>query len=73
MTLEKKVAIRIRDRRLKIGMTLKAVAYATCTTPQTIQRLETGGIRLTVEWMEKIAAALGVEPIVFFDDEQVAK
>ena len=55
---------RIRDVRKQKGMTLAEVAAA-CeppTTPQTIGRLETGTRNLSLDWMNRIAAALGVEP-----------
>jgi transcriptional regulator with XRE-family HTH domain len=55
---------RIRDVRKQKGMTLAEVAAA-CdppTTAQTIGRLETGMRNLSLDWMNKIAAALGVEP-----------
>jgi len=45
-------------------MTLADVA-ARCdppTTPQTVGRLETGMRNLSLDWMNKIAGALGVEP-----------
>ncbi len=55
---------RIRDIRLQKGLTLAEVA-ACCdppTTAQTIGRLETGTRNLSLAWMNRIAAALGVEP-----------
>ncbi|MGZ3196058.1 MAG: helix-turn-helix domain-containing protein, partial [Croceibacterium sp.] len=55
---------RIRDVRKEKGMTLAQVGAA-CdppTTAQTIGRLETGMRNLSLDWMNKIAAALGVEP-----------
>ena len=55
---------RIRDVRKEKGMTLAEVAAA-CdppTTAQTIGRLETGMRNLSLDWMNKIAAALAVEP-----------
>ena len=55
---------RIRDVRKQKRMTLADVA-ARCspaTTPQTIGRLETGMRNLSLDWMNRIAAALGVEP-----------
>lgn len=55
---------RIRDIRKGKGMTLADVAAA-CTPPttaQTIGRLETGMRNLSLGWMNKIAAALAVEP-----------
>jgi transcriptional regulator with XRE-family HTH domain len=55
---------RIRDVRQQKGMTLAEVAAA-CrppTTAQTIGRLETGMRNLSLGWMNRIAAALGVEP-----------
>lgn len=55
---------RIRDVRMQQGLTLADVA-ARCdppTTAQTIGRLETGTRNLSLVWMNRIAAALGVEP-----------
>lgn len=55
---------RIRDIRKQKAMTLAEVAAA-CdppTTAQTIGRLETGMRNLSLVWMNRIAAALGVEP-----------
>jgi len=55
---------RIRDIRRQKQLTLADVA-ARCippTTAQTIGRLETGTRQLSLTWMNRIAAALGVEP-----------
>ena len=54
---------RIREVRRARGVTLDDVARA-CdppTTPQTIGRLETGTRTVSVGWLNRIAAALGVE------------
>jgi transcriptional regulator with XRE-family HTH domain len=54
---------RIRDVRRARRMTLQDVADR-CdppTTPQTIGRLETGARTVSVGWLNRIAAALGVE------------
>ena len=54
---------RIREVRRAKGMTLDDVAKA-ChppTTPQTIGRLETGTRTVSVGWLNRIAAALGVD------------
>ena len=54
---------RIREVRKARKMTLDDVARA-CeppTTPQTIGRLETGTRTVSVGWLNRIAAALGVE------------
>jgi transcriptional regulator with XRE-family HTH domain len=55
---------RIRDIRLQKGLTLADVALACdpVTTAQTIGRLETGTRNLSLVWMNRIAAALHVEP-----------
>lgn len=54
---------RIREVRRARGMTLDDVAQACIppTTPQTIGRLETGTRTVSVGWLNRIAAALGVE------------
>lgn len=54
---------RIRDVRKARGLTLQQVADR-CdppTTPQTIGRLETGTRTVSIEWLERIARALGVD------------
>ncbi|MEO7635739.1 MAG: helix-turn-helix transcriptional regulator [Sphingomicrobium sp.] len=54
---------RIREVRRARGMTLDDVAQACVppTTPQTIGRLETGTRTVSVGWLNRIAAALGVD------------
>jgi DNA-binding XRE family transcriptional regulator len=54
---------RIREVRRARGMTLDDVAQACAppTTPQTIGRLETGTRTVSIGWLNRIAAALGVE------------
>ena len=54
---------RIREVRRARGLTLDEVAQrcAPPTTPQTIGRLETGARTVSVGWLNRIAAALGVE------------
>ena len=54
---------RIREVRRARGMTLDDVARQCVppTTPQTIGRLETGTRTVSVGWLNRIAAALGVE------------
>lgn len=55
---------RIRDIRKAKGMTLADLAAACqpATTAQTIGRLETGMRQLSLGWMNRIAAALEVDP-----------
>lgn len=55
---------RIRDIRKEKGWTLAELAEA-CnppTTAQTIGRLETGMRNLSIKWMDRIAAALEIDP-----------
>ena len=66
---------RIRDIRRDKGMTLADLAEA-CrppTTPQTIGRLETGLRNLSIKWMDRIAAALGVDPEMLVRSEAKAR
>jgi transcriptional regulator with XRE-family HTH domain len=66
---------RIRDIRKQKGMTLADVAAACrpATTAQTIGRLETGMRNLSLVWMNRIAAALEVEPELLVRGEQAAQ
>lgn len=66
---------RLREVRKAQGLTLAEVA-ARCrppTTAVTIGRLETGMRNLTIAWLERLAAALGVDPtaLIVADDSQV--
>ena len=63
---------RIRDIRKEKGMTLADLAEACTppTTPQTVGRLETGMRNLSLKWMERIGAALGVEPEMLVRSEK---
>ncbi|RDC60369.1 hypothetical protein HME9302_01573 [Alteripontixanthobacter maritimus] len=63
---------RIRDIRKGKNMTLADLALA-CdppTTAQTIGRLETGMRNLSLKWMERISAALDVEPEMLVRSEK---
>lgn len=55
---------RIRDIRKQKGLTLAEVGERCSppTTAQTIGRLETGMRNLSLTWMNRIGAALGVDP-----------
>ena len=65
---------RIRDIRRQKGMTLAEVAAACdpATTAQTIGRLETGMRNLSLVWMNRIGAALGVDPELLVKGEEEA-
>jgi transcriptional regulator with XRE-family HTH domain len=52
----------IRETRKARGFTLKNLARAIGTTPQTIQRLETGNMTVSLEWLHRIAKALSIQP-----------
>lgn len=66
---------RIRDIRKAKGLTLAdlAAACAPPTTAQTIGRLETGMRSLSLAWMNRIAAALGVDPASLMRAEAAAR
>lgn len=62
------VANRIREIREKQGLTQDQLAEMVGTTTQQISRLELGQRGLDVEWMERIAAALGKRPAALIDE-----
>ncbi|KJV08351.1 hypothetical protein VZ95_18330 [Elstera litoralis] len=53
---------RLRYWRTHRGLTLEQLAEAAETSHQQIMRLERGERRLTLDWMIRLAAPLGVEP-----------
>jgi transcriptional regulator with XRE-family HTH domain len=52
----------IRAIRKARQMTLQQLADLVKTSPQTIQRLETGAMSVSVTWLERIATALDLTP-----------
>lgn len=52
---------RIREQRKRFGLTLKQLGDALGTTPQTVQRLETGNMTVSMTWLLKIARHLEIE------------
>jgi transcriptional regulator with XRE-family HTH domain len=63
---------RMRVIRKDKGMTLEDVALR-CdppTTPQTVGRLETGHRTLSLNWINRIAAAMAVDPSRLLEEEQ---
>lgn len=65
-TLARLVGLNMRKWRKERDLTLQKVSALCETTPQTIQRLEMGGITQSVEWVERISKALGVKPHILF-------
>lgn len=60
---------RIKELREKRGWTQDQLAEAAGTSFQQVSRLENGTRRLTVEWMQRIAKALGVHPAALLADQ----
>jgi transcriptional regulator with XRE-family HTH domain len=70
-SLAVRVGGRMRDIRKSKGLTLKNVGDRCDTSGQSIQRLETGNMTLSIDWIERISAALGIEPRALFGDDDV--
>ena len=66
-TLARQVGAQIKRQRKARGVTLLVLAQRCGTTPQTMQRLESAKMTLSLDWIEAIASALGVEPIQLLD------
>lgn len=56
------MATRIRLTRKLRGLTLQELADKVGTTPQTIQRLETNNMTVSIEWLDRIGQALQMNP-----------
>ena len=54
------MSTRIREFRKLRGMTLQSLASQVGTTAQTIQRLETGNMTVSLDWLGRIADAFGM-------------
>jgi len=61
------VARRMRERRTRLGLTLRGVAERIGTTEQQASKYERGLDRVSAGQLHRIAVALGVEPGYFFE------
>jgi len=66
------MSTRIREFRKLRGMTLQHLAQKVGTTAQTIQRLETGNMTVSLDWLHKIADAFGVPAAALIVSETTA-
>ncbi len=55
-----RMSTRIREFRKLRGMTLNSLAQKVGTTAQTIQRLETENMTVSLDWLERIADVFGI-------------
>lgn len=62
MKQQQRPATRIREIRKARGYTLKVLADAIGTTPQTIQRLETATMNVSMTWLARIGNEFGLKP-----------
>lgn len=63
------MATRIRELRKRRGMTLQQLADRVGTTPQTVQRLETGNMTVSMDWLGRFAGAFGIRPADLIAEE----
>ena len=59
--LSQDIPAALRHFRKARGFTLKQVAGAMGTTPQTVHRLETGGMTVSLEWIDRLIAVLDIK------------
>ena len=62
------VGQKMRKARRERGMRLKHMAIACHTSAQTICRLETATMTMSLDWLEKMAKALDLPPAYFLSD-----
>jgi transcriptional regulator with XRE-family HTH domain len=65
--LAERVPSDLRRLRHARNMTLQAVADKIGTTAQTVQRLETANMVMTLEWLDKLCWAYRIDPAVLFE------
>lgn len=61
---------RIRELRKRRSLTLQQLADLIGTTPQTVQRLETANMTVSMEWLSRFADAFGVRASDLIADDQ---
>jgi transcriptional regulator with XRE-family HTH domain len=67
------MSTRIREVRKRRRMTLQQLAELVGTTAQTIQRLETDNMTVSIDWLTRIAAALEVKAGELLADRQLRR
>lgn len=67
------LSTRIRELRKARGFTLQQLADQAGTTAQTIQRLETDNMSVSVDWLQRIAPALGVSPAGLLEEANTVR
>lgn len=72
-SLQGEVAAACKRWRKQRGLTLLNLADRMGTTPQTVQRLESDNMTLSIEWVERFCLALEIEPRDLFDPSQRAR
>jgi transcriptional regulator with XRE-family HTH domain len=68
-SLQEEMAAKLRRERKSRGMTLQDIAKKIGTTPQTVQRLETASMTLSTLWVDKLCAALEMDPRLLFSEK----
>lgn len=61
---------RIRELRKRRSLTLQQLADLVGTTPQTVQRLETANMTVSMEWLSRFADAFGVRASDLIADDR---
>src|SRR5690349_4317908 len=69
---DRRVAARLRERRIMLGMTQQELAEKVGITYQQAHKYETGANRISAGRLAAIAHALGVEPGYFFEGPENA-
>lgn len=67
------VGAKLRAIRLAQGKKLTDIALAMGTSPQTVQRMETANMTMSLEWLEKFCAALHIAPVDLFAPPDMEK
>ena len=62
---------KIRQLRKSRGWTLQKVADLVGTTAQTVQRLETANMTVSVDWLERFAQVFSVSPSSLIQDQPI--
>lgn len=66
--VDRHVGVRIRQRRLELGLTQQELSCALDISYQQIQKYETGSNRVSAGKLFGIAQAMGVSPNYFFEN-----
>lgn len=63
------IGLKIKELRLSKGISQDELAHTICKSRSSLQKYENGEVAITIDILEDIAGALGIQMVEFFTDD----